>query len=166
MCMIGVTYNVLLNGTEVGPIVSTRGLRQEDPLSPYLFILLKLILQKYELASSQSVNFQKSGILFSPNVSHSLRSHMSSILGVFSAMEHGKYLGLPSLVGKGKRAIFNYLKNRLWRQVNSWNNRLLSRVGKEVMLKSVAQAIPSYCMSVFMLPIFTCDAIQRMMNSF
>ncbi|KAJ8768947.1 hypothetical protein K2173_023942 [Erythroxylum novogranatense] len=152
MCTTGVTYKVLLNSTEVGPIVSRRGLRQECAQ-------LKLLLHKYELASGQSVNFQKSGLLFSPNVSPNLKSHMSSILGVFSAMENGKYLGLPSLVGKSKKAIFHYLKDRLWRRVNGWNNCLLSRAGKEVMLKSVAQAIPSYCMSVFLLPTYTCDEI-------
>ena len=47
-----------------------------------------------------------------------------------------------------------------------WTSKLLSSVGKEVLLRSVAQAIPSYCMSVFMLPISLCEELQRMMNSF
>ncbi|XP_073132985.1 uncharacterized mitochondrial protein AtMg00310-like [Henckelia pumila] len=35
-----------------------------------------------------------------------------------------------------------------------------------VLIKSAAQAIPSYCMSTFLIPISLADELQRMLNSF
>lgn len=39
MCVTTFSYNFCFNGSNIGPIIPKRGLRQEKPLSPYLFLL-------------------------------------------------------------------------------------------------------------------------------
>ena len=38
-CVTSVTYAIKINGSPMGHIVPSRRIRQEDPLSPYLFLL-------------------------------------------------------------------------------------------------------------------------------
>jgi len=46
-----------------------------------------------------------------------------------------------------------------------WNDRPMSRAGKEIMLKSVAQAIPTYVMSCFRLPDSICENLRATISN-
>lgn len=127
---------------------------------------MKECLCVYEEATGQKVNFQKSSIHFSKNTGLTAINAVSQILQVQPSMENFVYLGLPSFVGRNKNKIFRYVKDKVWERMHSWKGKLLSRVGKEVMIKVVIQSIPSYVMSVFLLPTKLCDEIEMLMNKF
>jgi hypothetical protein len=50
---------------------------------------------------------------------------------------------MPSDVGSAANGAFKYMKDRIWNKVQGWMERCLSSGGKEVLIKSVAQAIPT-----------------------
>jgi hypothetical protein len=129
-------------------------------------VVMKNILTTYEAASGQTINFQKSEIFCSRNVTQSDRDSIATTLDVQAALGTGKYLGLPSMIGRSKKAIFSFIKDRIWKKINSWSSKCLSKAGREVLIKSVLQSIPTYFMSIFQIPSSLCDEIEKMMNFF
>jgi hypothetical protein len=87
-------------------------------------------------------------------------------MGVQYVLGTGKYLGLPSMIGRNRTTVFAYVKDRVWQKINSWSSKCLSKAGREVMIKSGLQAIHSYVMSIFLLPETIISTIEKMMNSF
>ena len=168
----------MVTGKEIGPITPRRGLRQGDPLSPYLFLIcvegLSCLLQKeasrgrihgcsiarstpiinhlffaddsflffradeeestcmknclddYALASGKIVNFDKSSVLFSSNTISGNRRAVCSILHVNETDNQRSYLGMSSLVGRNRYGVFSFVKERAWKSLQGWRNKLLS----------------------------------------
>ncbi|KAK2636708.1 hypothetical protein Ddye_031500 [Dipteronia dyeriana] len=127
---------------------------------------IKDCISLYEKASGQQINFQKSSISFSSNSSRLIINQICSLLDVQQTENHGKYLGLPSLIGRNKSQIFSFIKEKLWSRLQGWKKCFLSRAGKEILVKTVAQALPTFAMRVFLLPLELCAELERIMNSF
>ena len=69
-------------------------------------------------------------------------------------------------MGRSRIGEFENLKERMRRRVTDWKTKLLSQAGKEILLKAVVQAIPTYSMSIFLLPKELCKEINKMMQKF
>ena len=88
------------------------------------------------------------------------------MLGPMQDTQHKKYLGLPSIIGKSKVEIFAEIKEKVEKKLLGWKEKMLSVGGREILIKAIAQAIPTYTMSCFQILKSLCDEIKGMMRKF
>ncbi len=69
-------------------------------------------------------------------------------------------------MGRAKRACFAHVKERVWQNLQGWKEKLLSQAGKEILIKVVAQAVPTYSMGCSKLPQSLCQDIEIMIRQF
>ena len=89
-------------------------------------LTLQDILNLYEKAFGQQINRGKTTIFYSKSISVERKVELSNFLGVPKVKEYEKYLGLPVVVGRNKRASLNYVKERVWNKLQGWKEQLLS----------------------------------------
>jgi hypothetical protein len=61
---------------------------------------------------------------------------------------------------------FKYTKQKLVNKCSNWAEKHMSMADKEALIKSVAQAIPTYTMGVFKLPAITCEDFTKLIHKF
>ncbi|XP_075636752.1 uncharacterized protein LOC142608991 [Castanea sativa] len=124
------------------------------------------IFMSYEKVSGQKLNRDKTTLFFSKSTPREMQRQIMGALGVTELKQYEEYLGLPAMVGRNKRASFDQLKQRVWMKLQGWEGKLLSQAGREVLIKSVIQAIPTFTMSCFKLPITLCHEIESLIRKF
>ncbi|GMI89993.1 hypothetical protein HRI_002668700 [Hibiscus trionum] len=198
-CVSSVSFLVRVNGTLSEEFFPTRGIRQGDPLSPFLFLIcsqglsaaleteqregrlsglsasrlgprvthllfaddsmvflcnepeevarLRYILSQYTSSSGQTVNFDKSTAFCSQKCSTDFLHAMRSTLGVRLVDDPGIYLGVPLLIKRNRTASLGFVRDKVQSRMSKWDSSFLSYSGREILIKSVAQAMPQYVMS-------------------
>lgn len=128
--------------------------------------VIREILKEYELCSGQCVNFKKSMIFSSSNVHNQDKNLVVQALHVCCSTGPRKHLGLSNMVGRNKKLAFQTLKDSLKQKINSWSIQHISQGRKEVFIKAVLQAIPTFPMSCFLLPKTLCEEMENIIGGF
>jgi hypothetical protein len=71
-------------------------------------------------------------------------------------------LGIPTYIGRSRTKCFEYIKEKIWKRLLGWKEKLMSMAAKEILIKAIAQAIPTYAMACFDLSKTLCDDISRL----
>lgn len=217
-CVTTVRYRIKFNGELLPPFLPSRGLRQGNPISPYLFLFVADCLSKlmknredsglvrgiqvcrsspsvshllfaddtllffkassqqahvvrnmlavFQRATGQLLSPEKSTIMFGPSVAPAVQEEIRDILHVHTVAFEARYLGLPTPQGRMKREAFQPIEEKLAKRVMDGSDRCASSAGKEVLIKSVAQPLPTYLMGVFKLNDGLCEELMRKIRKF
>ncbi|XP_048493085.1 uncharacterized protein LOC125493648 [Beta vulgaris subsp. vulgaris] len=123
-------------------------------------------LSIYEVASGQKLNMEKFEISFSRNIEQENQELLQRKLTFKAVEKHGKYLGLPTGVSGSKKIVFKHIQDRLLKKLKGCNEGFLSHVGREVLIKAIAQAIPTYVMQYFLIPMRILNEGESMYRNF
>ncbi|XP_074266997.1 uncharacterized protein LOC141590294 [Silene latifolia] len=124
------------------------------------------LLRRYEAASGQLMNLDKTTVSFSKGVAEEQRRRVAERLGVMEVAEHKWYLGLPTVIGRSKKVITDIIRDKLSKRLQGRRGKILSKAGKEVLIKAVANSLATYVMSVFKIPANFCDELRSMVSRF
>ncbi|KAL9691210.1 hypothetical protein QQ045_011629 [Rhodiola kirilowii] len=173
-CVSSVKYAGRVNNMVTEEIKSERGIRKGDPLSPYLFIIVTewLNVKLKEMHDRGELNGVRicrealvvTHLLFADDSMFFIKAdhkNAYNLKRVKQVKKLSRYLGLPVAFSHSKTEMFKFIIEKVWKRVQGWKEKILSMTGKEVLIKTVLQAIPIYAMMWFKVP----DAlIKRIVN--
>jgi hypothetical protein len=112
------------------------------------------------------INPSKCLIMFGTGCMPMNKEQVKAILTVENTAVDEKYQGLPTREGRMNKDKFSSTKEKLIKRFTNWIERNMSTGAKELLIKSVAHAIPAYIIGVFKLSTTLCDEMTQLIRYF
>nr|GEX58808.1 hypothetical protein [Tanacetum cinerariifolium] len=180
-CVTSSSFSFCINGYNHGYFKGKRGLRQGDPLSPYLFTLvmeiLTLILQR-RVCISDSFGYHKHcdelniiNLCFADDLFLFTRGDLDSAKVVMESLDEFKQVSglVPSvplissrLLNRDCKILVEKARNR----IRDWKNKSLSFAGRLQLCKSMISSMQVYWASVLVIPLGIIHDIQQLIRGF
>ncbi|GJZ83083.1 RNA-directed DNA polymerase, eukaryota, reverse transcriptase zinc-binding domain protein [Tanacetum coccineum] len=164
--------SILVNGSPTSKFSLKRGLRQGDPLSPFLFIIvmegLHIALKDGLTANifqGLKINISKSN-LYGVGVSSDDIESMAAGTGCSASNLPFSYLGLPIGSNMNRIANWNSLIERFKIRLSGWKANMLSSGGRLTLIKSVLGSLGIYYFSIFKVPEAVLKTLESLRASF
>eukprot|EP00253_Pinus_taeda_P022407 PITA_22407 len=155
-CISNVSFAVLINGSASPFFKSQRGLRQGCPLSPLLFLLVTEGLSRLIHKARRAEKIKGFDKRESTMMTTLFPFHIQPLDSPF------KYLGFWLKPDAYKKEDWNWLIANLEARISHWSFKLLSRVGRLTLIKSVLLAIPVYWAALTWIPKGVLEKIRRL----
>ena len=84
-------------------------------------------------------------MLFSSNVSQQTIDKILDFSGIRFVIFPEKYLGLPFMIGRSKDDSFQSIKNGVWKRIQRWKQKMLSKDGMKFLLKQCTAQTHLHC---------------------
>ncbi|GJX45731.1 RNA-directed DNA polymerase, eukaryota, reverse transcriptase zinc-binding domain protein [Tanacetum coccineum] len=155
--------SVIVNGSPTEEFQLYKGLKQGDPLSPFLFILVMeslhisfqrvvdVVLECFNRASGLRINMTKSKLL-GISVKDDKVEQAAEKIGCNTLKIPFSYLGSKIGGCMSRIKTWNETVERMADRLSKWKFKTLSIGGRLILLKSVLGSMPMYHMSIFKVP--------------
>ena len=104
--------------------------------------------------------------MFNSTAHPDMKRYTCEIFSVKKSNYTSKYLGMPLEWGQTKKKLFSFLIQCTFDKNQSWRSKFLILARKEIMVKAILHALPSFLMSVFKLLVGIIHHIEKFMRQF
>lgn len=123
-------------------------------------------LSKFLVWSGQQLNLAKSSFCLTKNCRATNTPAIQDILHLRRIPPTAKHLGLPLFFHKNKNLAFKDLKTKILNRISGWETKLLSQPARTTLIKTVANSLPIYLMSLFLFAKAFCLDIDACLRKF
>lgn len=127
---------------------------------------LKQLMGRYEAASGQQINLQKSALYVSKRITRARITRIQRLTGCQAKQLPFKYLGAPIYKGRCRIQFFDETVEKFSSKIEGWHGRFLSFGGKITLLKAVLASLPTHVFSCMAIPKQVQRRIEGLMAAF